>query len=207
MVADGGGNWLSVATVAARLEIGARSVQRRCHSGRLRARLVPTATGQAWEIDPAQFNPATDDSNDRVTTETTEETTPPTQGTTGNDRDATEGATPTTGGDIGARYVDHLERENLFLRGIIEQRDRDAAELRAALRKALDNAPRQLIAGDSSTSAHNATGTPTAAPQSPPMGTNSQSIPAPQSTAMPSDTDGELDPDELLALCRRIAGA
>jgi hypothetical protein len=44
-----------------------------------------------------------------------------------------------------------LQSENLFLRGLVEQRDRDAAELRAALRKALDAMPKAIEAGSQST--------------------------------------------------------
>lgn len=39
-----------------------------------------------------------------------------------------------------------LKEEIRFLRGLVEQRDRDAAELRAALREALKVVPRQLTA-------------------------------------------------------------
>jgi hypothetical protein len=176
MGADGGGKWLSVGDVAARLEASPRSVQRRCHSGRLRARLVPTATGQAWEIDPAQFNPDTDDRNDRATTQTTEETTPTTQvttlptqettATTGND---TNGATQTTEGNWMAKYIAQMEQENSNLRDQVKQRNLDIeqhqraeAELRAALREALRAMPKQLTAGTPSTSA---TDTPTETPQ------------------------------------------
>jgi hypothetical protein len=44
-----------------------------------------------------------------------------------------------------------LLEENRFLRTLIEQRDRDAAELRAALRKALDSVPKALPESTSST--------------------------------------------------------
>ncbi|PQV62425.1 hypothetical protein B1R32_1378 [Abditibacterium utsteinense] len=44
------------------------------------------------------------------------------------------------------READFRE-EIKFLRGLVEQRDRDAAEIRAALRKALEAEPRQLMSG------------------------------------------------------------
>jgi hypothetical protein len=44
--------------------------------------------------------------------------------------------------------VADLRDEVMFLRGLIEQRDRDAAELRASLREALRAMPKQLGAGD-----------------------------------------------------------
>ncbi len=41
-----------------------------------------------------------------------------------------------------------LKSENAFLRGLVEQRDRDAAELRAALREALKAMPKAITAGN-----------------------------------------------------------
>ncbi len=41
-----------------------------------------------------------------------------------------------------------LKSENTFLRGLVEQRDRDAAELRAALRKALEAMPKAITSGE-----------------------------------------------------------
>lgn len=49
----------------------------------------------------------------------------------------------------------------MFLRGLVEQRDRDAAELRASLREALRAMPKQLGAG-TSPEAREATPTATA---------------------------------------------
>lgn len=170
MVLDSAGKWLSVATVAARLETSERSVQRRCKDGRLRARLVPTPTGQAWEIDPTQFDPDTNDTNDGATTETPLQTTPtpqettlPTQETTATTGNDTDGATRTTADDMTARYIAQIERENAFLRAQVEEGNRNAAELRAALREALRNAPKQLTAGNGASE----TEIPTTAPEQP----------------------------------------
>jgi excisionase family DNA binding protein len=77
--------------------------------------------------------------------------------------DATEDATsdkPCRDSDATARQIDATKRdsepdptgevlallksENAFLRGMLEARDRDAAELRAALRKALEAMPKAL---------------------------------------------------------------
>jgi hypothetical protein len=58
--------------------------------------------------------------------------------------------TPTKGGNhtfYAEKYVAQLESENKFLRSSLEARDRDAAELRTALRKALEVMPKQLNAG------------------------------------------------------------
>ena len=154
--------WLTVAQAAAHLEVSERAIQRRCKNGKLRARLTPTPTGQQWEIDaeaikkPAQQSddsPDTNDKNDAETTQTTEETTVSTA-------TAPTGTTETTlrddsrdtnvNNNLAAKYVAQLETENRFLRAAMEARDRDAAELRAALRKALETMPKQLTSGDSS---------------------------------------------------------
>ncbi len=62
--------------------------------------------------------------------------------------------TPQTGhatAPASGQYVARLESEVTFLRGLVEQRDRDAAELRAALRKALDAMPKALPTSEGST--------------------------------------------------------
>jgi excisionase family DNA binding protein len=59
----------------------------------------------------------------------------------------TEGAKmPSVSNEWAQRETDYRE-EIRFLRGLVEQRDRDAAELRAALRKALEAMPKQLGQG------------------------------------------------------------
>ena len=57
---------------------------------------------------------------------------------------------------VRAELLEQLKGENQFLRAALEQRDRDAAELRAALRKALEIAPRQLPIGDTAEGARQA---------------------------------------------------
>jgi excisionase family DNA binding protein len=66
--------------------------------------------------------------------------------------DATQRDTPQAGStpDVAASLAQSRE-EILFLRGLIEQRDRDAAELRAALREALKAMPKAITAGNEST--------------------------------------------------------
>ncbi len=175
--------WLTVAEAAAQIGISERATQRRCKSGKLRARLTATPTGQQWEIDPTEFEEQatqsddspdtsdrddtqrrdTNDRDDAGTTPTTEETTLPTETaatetTPGDDSPDTQASN-----DLAAKYVAQLETENRFLRAAVEARDRDAAELRAALRKALEVMPRQLTSGEDSSTrlsdpgAHNET--------------------------------------------------
>jgi hypothetical protein len=160
-------SWKTVAEAAAALGISERAVQRRCRKGKLRARLVPTPTGQAWQIEAASLESAStrsddtfdDDTSDTngatgptLSTPATDETTRTTPQAATLPTDTTETApTPPTSGDAtpdtsDARYVAHLESENVFLRGLVEQRDRDAAELRAALRESLRAMPKQIEA-------------------------------------------------------------
>jgi excisionase family DNA binding protein len=61
--------------------------------------------------------------------------------------DATPRQSDATERDSDAERIAELKAEVLFLRGLVEQRDRDGAELRAALREALKLAPKQLQAG------------------------------------------------------------
>ncbi len=81
------------------------------------------------------------------------------------DSDATPGA-------LSIEREGELKEEIRFLRGLVEQRDRDAAELRAALREALKIAPRQLNAAATS-------------PDAPQTATNGQQ--RPQNTPMVND--------------------
>jgi hypothetical protein len=119
--------------------------------------LVPTPTGQQWEIDAAtlhiQGNDG-DDANDTDDTTPTTQTTGTTNPTTATTPATTTGTTATTTandtGDrndtgLSSRYVAQLETENKFLRGVVEQQQRDAAELRAALREALRAMPKALL--------------------------------------------------------------
>lgn len=165
--------WLTVSQAAAQLEVSERAIQRRCKNGKLRARLTPTPTGQQWEIDADAIkkpvgrgddSPDTSDRddtqrrdtydrNDAETTQTTEETTLPTAtAPTPTTETTPRDDSPDTfaNSDLAAKYVAQLETENRFLRGAVEARDRDAAELRAALRKALEAMPKQITSGESS---------------------------------------------------------
>jgi hypothetical protein len=63
--------------------------------------------------------------------------------------DATPRQNDATERDSDAERIAELKTEVSFLRGLVEQRDRDGAEVRAALREALKLAPKQLEAGRS----------------------------------------------------------
>jgi hypothetical protein len=73
-----------------------------------------------------------------------------------------------------ARYVERLEGENDFLRRALEQRDRDAAELRAALREALRMSARAL---PTSTSEGGLPEPPATAPEAPKSAANTEEAP------------------------------
>lgn len=145
--ATGATLWLSVARVAQLEGVSVRAVQRRCQSGKYRARRAQTPQGERLEVDAATL--ATHDA-----THAQNDATHATQGRDAGDAlniaapvsetQKSEGKPLDEGRDFAARYVERLEGENDFLRRALEQRDRDAAELRAALREALKASPRQL---------------------------------------------------------------
>jgi excisionase family DNA binding protein len=150
-------DFLTVAQAALILGVTARTIQRQCRAEKLPARRVETEFGEKWEIDRAAVERAA-----------TEATTPPRQG-------SDEGTTTATTAprrvapvsqsqaevipaavsaisdpnalDYAARYVAQIEKENAFLKLQIEEGNRNAAELRAALRKALEAQPRALTTG------------------------------------------------------------
>lgn len=159
-----GAAWLCVRDAAAALGVSEKTVWRRARAGELIARKVTGARGAlVWKIaleSTGQSNRTTGQKQADNRTETPEserkqtgQTMRPTgqqaaKPTGQNDRiGATasgsigNGDTPSSSTD--ARFMAHLEAENKFLRAALEQRDRDAAELRAALRAAL-----KLTAGE-----------------------------------------------------------
>lgn len=134
-----GTNWISAAQVAQMLGISKRAVQAQCKRGLYHSRRVQTPQGEAWEIDAATVEgaankPANDGPQTRepFTAKSREEG----ANFTANPKDAAP--------DFAGRYVEQLERENAFLRAQIEEGNRNAAELRAALRESLKAQPRQL---------------------------------------------------------------
>lgn len=142
--------YLTVSQAAARLGISERTVQRRCKRGQLSARLETTPDGTQWLIDPATLPTGDATTADKVPTlenqqkpaiQVQNESSQPPTNATGAD---TADKVPT--GDA-IELLEHLRDENKFLRTLIEQRDRDAAELRAALRKALEAMPKALTNG------------------------------------------------------------
>jgi hypothetical protein len=127
--------WVSTARAAAALGVSERTVLRRAAAGKLESRRETTARGVVVVValDSADVPTGAD-----------------TQTMLKTPQNGAEVPTGADGADIGAdtRLMAHLSDENRFLRGVIEQLQRDGAETRAALREAL-KAPRQLTAGTS----------------------------------------------------------
>ena len=149
---EAGAMWLPVATIATRLNVSARAVQKRCASGTLPARRVPGARGEVWEVRAngerelsANLRPSVRPQN----------------------------AAPTT--NDGERRTFESERERelkeevRFLRNTVEQLQRDAIELRAIARDALKIAPRQLAAAPDATAINRQQDTQSGAPDNMPV--------------------------------------
>lgn len=157
--------YLTVSQAAARLGLKERTVQKHCAAGKLAARRVSTPTGDAWQIDRAQFEAseaANEAANERTNAHRTNERTanaqhpqnelPISKSTerTANERTHSGERTNERTGDAAenmSAILAQSREEILFLRSMLEARDRDAAELRAALRKALEAMPKALPDG------------------------------------------------------------
>ena len=159
---------LTVEEAAAMLDVSARTIQRRCQSGKLSAKQVEGEFGEVWEIaratveqmaatksgDKRRQGPR--QSGDRAATSDDKE--PRQAATSGvsvaaidaaqnNDERPQVADRDEAAPDFRARYIAQMEAENSFLKSQLEDANRNAAELRAALRKALEIAPRQLTPG------------------------------------------------------------
>lgn len=136
-------------------------------------------------------------------------------GATGHDKprdnDATNDTTARQVASLSSERESELKEEIRFLRGLVEQRDRDAAELRAALREALKIAPRQLEAGESSASGNVATQNARIEQHGPQNGETGRNSPQPLNGArIASEREEagigeEMGADELRELCFRVA--
>lgn len=142
-------NWLSVAEVSRLEGIAPRTVQRRCTAGKYTFRTLETANGPRFEIDADSLKKgaATEAENAATIAATTprqNEIFAATNAATRRDNSDQNAATMET------ELRDKLERErqqNQFLRGVIEQLQRDGAETRAALREAQKQSKPQLTTG------------------------------------------------------------
>lgn len=145
-------HWLSVAEVSRLEGIAPRTVQRRCTAGKYTFRTLETSNGPRFEIDAASLKngAATEAENAATFAATTprqNEIFAATNAATRRDNSDQNAAT------MGTELRDQLEREreqNQFLRGVIEQLQRDGAETRAALREAQKQRVPQLTQGSAS---------------------------------------------------------
>lgn len=150
---------LGVAAAARLLGVSARTVQRRCHAGKINARRVLSEFGEQWEIERSEVEKA---QVEATTAPPTDAATPPrhvapvSQPQPDNIHRKISPVEGSESEGLAARYIARLETENDFLRATVEQHQRSEAELRAALREALKAQPKQLTAG-----------TPEAAPSAP----------------------------------------
>lgn len=200
--------WLSVARVAQLEGVSVRAVQRRCQSGKYRARRTQTPQGERLEVDATTLatrgaTPAKNDATHATQRHDAGDGEPEKRRDA---RDALGIAAPvpetqnSQGRDFAARYVERLESENDFLRRALEQRDRDAAELRAALREALKASPRQLDAP---------TDTPETSPAHAPRDAPSDSDSSPNAqtpASSPQDAKGRMPAKELRPLWKVVLG-
>lgn len=147
--------WFSVNEAAQLLGTSARTIRRQCAAGQLPARRV----GSVWQVeaDAAKSRTRGQVGHDRADTDLSAKS----------DKSDTSAAKSRTSrtpdadksdSDRDAETIVDLRDQLRFMRGVIEQLQRDGAETRQALKRALDLAPKQLTVGEVAT-------TPTEAPQ------------------------------------------
>lgn len=159
---DDARQWLTTSQAAAALGVAPKTIRRRIERGELEARKMPRdGGGVSWRV---QIGDERDSSEDISRDSST-----PTKGTTQHPRNAhaervKDSSTPSerdSSEDMGAERkgqlnaheedsdrVSDLRDEVKFLRGVIEQLQRDGAEVRAALREALKHRAPQLTQGN-----------------------------------------------------------
>jgi excisionase family DNA binding protein len=126
--------WLSVSEAAALLGMSARTVRRQCAAGQLPARRV----GSVWQVEADAAKSDTD-----LNVNSAKSDTNAAKSRTSRTPDAAKSDTPDSD------RVAEMRAEIQFLRGVIEQLQRDGAETRAALREALKSKAPQLTQGSS----------------------------------------------------------
>jgi hypothetical protein len=152
-----------VAQASATLNVSEKTLLRRIKAGQIEARKEPLAAGgMAWRVhlDSSALDIGKDIAPEPEGTKTERAGTVPEAERTKNGRDghAKDSAPEVSIARAGTAkdtqrteesndLLAHLKEENRFLRGLVEQRDRDAAELRAALREALKAMPKALPEG------------------------------------------------------------
>jgi hypothetical protein len=184
------GKWVSTAAAASALGVSERTILRRAAAGKLESRKETTARGVmvVVSLESQDVPTGADIVRTGADTKTTLKT--PSNGVgvpTGAD-----------GADIGAdtTLTAHLLDENRFLRGVIEQLQRDGAETRASLREAL-KAPRQLTSGTVQTTPEVPTATANRAGEQ-------IHVRAAKGAQNATESGDEVDFDELESLINRV---
>jgi len=133
--------WVSVAVASGRLGVSERTIQRRANRGELDSRFVSDEQGKRLLI-RVDLKAPNDIAADKLPTHFHA------QSGVAADISARPADKLPTANDTPAdtSFAQHLLEENRFLRGVIEQLQRDGAETRNALRRALELAPKQLAA-------------------------------------------------------------
>jgi hypothetical protein len=161
--------WISCAAAAAVLGVSSRAIQKRAARGSLKARKVERGGVSVWEIDgrelganqganmdasiasngrePANLLPKVDANivppHVQIDREQGANMDASIGGSGANLREMDASIAP----DFAARYVEHLEKENDFLRRALEGAQQSEAMTKAALREALKAMPKQLTSG------------------------------------------------------------
>ncbi len=183
--------WVSTSAAASALGVSERTVLRRAAAGKLESRKETTARGVMVVVSLESQDVPT--GADRVRTGADTQTTL---------KSALNGSEVPTGADGADRGADttltaHLLEENRFLRGQIQEGNRNAAELRAALRKALDSAPKMLTSGTTATTPESPVSSDKRTGEQIHVGAGNGAQNAPES-------EDEVDFDELESLINRV---
>jgi excisionase family DNA binding protein len=151
-------DYLTVSQAAARLGVSERTLLKRIKGGEIEAEKRPVkGGGMAWRVllNPDRAGSTTEaewknEPEARRKSFESESASEWKRTGTGTET-APEVSEPRAGSGTEARLVERLESEVVFLRSMLEARERDAAELRAALRSALNAMPKAITAGNEST--------------------------------------------------------
>jgi hypothetical protein len=140
------GGWLTVAQASAALGIGERAVQKRCEAGKINARRTVTPQGARWEINPNEITRTPERTNEPDEPKTPEPANQkPETDSFAVQNHPPERTEPANEPNRTTEREAELKAEVIFLRGVVEAQNRDAAELRAALREALKISNRALV--------------------------------------------------------------
>jgi flagellar biosynthesis GTPase FlhF len=147
--------WQTIGEAATAARVSERTLRKRIKAGEVEAvKTAITGGGVAWRVAPeTETAPEAERKNEpearRKPFERETETERKRAGSESeNAPEVSEPrAAPETEAAARGELLAHLQSENAFLRGLVEQRDRDAAELRAALREALKAMPKAIEQG------------------------------------------------------------